>query len=118
MMRNVFWWRLLTEEVVDDLKWVAPATMVMLAKQVSLELAVRVLTLVLHWCPPSKRHAYMRSLEKTAALLTSRGRITGAEVGSHQLLSTFIVHSCKKGSSVPVSSPFLFVIDIHAARFK
>lgn len=52
----------------------------MLAKQVSLELAVRVLTLVLHWCPPAKRHAYMRSLEKTAALLTSRGRITGAEV--------------------------------------
>ena len=58
------------------------ATMLMLAKQVSLELAVRVLTLVLHWCPAPKRHAYMRSLEKNAALLTSRGRITGAEVSS------------------------------------
>lgn len=49
--------------------------------QVSLEMAVRVLTIVLHWCPPMKRHAYMRAIEKTAALLTSRGHVTGVEVG-------------------------------------
>lgn len=48
--------------------------------QVSLEMAVRVLTLALHWCTPNTRHAYMRSIEKSAALLTSRGHITGVEV--------------------------------------
>lgn len=48
--------------------------------QVSLEMAVRVLTVVLHWIPPMKRHAYMRSIEKSAALLTARGHITGVEV--------------------------------------
>lgn len=48
--------------------------------QVSLEMSVRVLTVALHWCNPMKRHAYMRSIEKSAALLTSRGHITGVEV--------------------------------------
>ncbi len=47
--------------------------------KVSLEMAVRVLTVVLGWCAPIKRHAYMRSIEHSAALLTSRGHITGAE---------------------------------------
>lgn len=42
---------------------------------------MRVLTIVLHWCTPLKRHAYMRAIEKTAALLTSRGHVTGVEVG-------------------------------------
>lgn len=50
--------------------------------QVSLEMAVRVLTVALHWCTPLKRHGYMRSIEKSAALLTSRGHITGVEVRS------------------------------------
>lgn len=48
--------------------------------KVSMELVVRVLTVVLSWCPAMKRHAYMRSLERRAALLTSRGHITGVEV--------------------------------------
>ncbi|CAM9138305.1 unnamed protein product [Ectocarpus fasciculatus] len=52
---------------------------------VSMEMAVRVLTVVLHWCTPTKRHAYMRSIERTAALLTSRGHITGVEA-SHSFI--------------------------------
>ncbi|CAM9202957.1 unnamed protein product [Scytosiphon promiscuus] len=52
---------------------------------VSLEMAVRVLTVVLHWCTPMKRHAYMRSIERSAALLTSRGHITGVEA-SHSFI--------------------------------
>lgn len=53
--------------------------------QVTLDTAVRVLTIVLHWCPPMKRHAYMRVLEKNAFLLSSKENITKGQVWFHRL---------------------------------
>ncbi|CAM9105500.1 unnamed protein product, partial [Hapterophycus canaliculatus] len=76
---------------------------------VSLEMAVRVLTIVLHWCTPMKRHAYMRSIERSAALLTSRGHITGVEANHSFIRSAMrktiaAVESERDGSSPSVGS--------------
>lgn len=63
--------------------WPFSVSFISLARRfvkVSMDLVVRVLTVVLSWCPAMKRHAYIRSLERKAALLTSRGHITGVEV--------------------------------------
>lgn len=53
--------------------------------QVTLDTAVRALTIVLHWCPPMKRHTYMRDLEKNARLLSSKENITEGQVWFHRL---------------------------------